>query len=435
MTNFAPYRILHLELSEGIPSIVPEPNTQGCFIVFWWHQIPLGQQLMMSEQLPLPPEAVATLAVQAITPAIGDHLFSQGFNIPVCEHLIPKFKTKMPMIEEFIGLKEPLSQLDAKFSLKEPINATFSLIICTRNRTEALSRCLRSLERLSYRPLEIIVVDNAPSSDETRQLVSSLPSIRYILEPRPGLSVARNTGIKASQGEFIAFTDDDALIHPDWLLRLYQGFKTPDIMAVTGLMLPAELETESQFIFEAGVTNFIWGYRQRTFNADFFRDTRRVGAPVWRIGAGVNMAFRRQIFDKVGYFDERLGAGASGCSEDSEMWYRIVAEGYSCRYEPTAVVFHYHRRESENFQAQIYQYMRGHVTALLIQFARYQHWGNLYRLFVDLPKYYLGLLLKTVLNWNRKMAQPYLSGIWGCLAGIKYYLLSLKSQSSKQLSN
>ena len=88
------------------------------------------------------------------------------------------------------------------------------------------------------------------------------------------------------------------------------------------------------------------------------------------------MAFRREAFERVGLFDERLGAGAAGCSEDSELWYRLLAEGHQCRYAPTAVVFHYHRTHWEELRHQTYSYMRGHVAALFFQFDRYRHWGN-----------------------------------------------------------
>ena len=110
--------------------------------------------------------------------------------------------------------------------------------------------------------------------------------------------------------------------------------------------------------------------------------TLALGPQVWRIGAGANMAFRRAVFDRVGGFDERLGAGAAGCSEDSELWYRILAGGGVCLYEPRAVVDHHHRADWRALRTQMRAYMRGHVVALLIQHARFGDRGNLYRLFV-----------------------------------------------------
>ncbi len=67
------------------------------------------------------------------------------------------------------------------------------------------------------------------------------------------------------------------------------------------------------------------------------------------------------------------------------FWYRILAEGWECQYEPMAVVYHYHRRGIEELRKQMYAYMRGHVVALLVQFEKYRHWGNLVRLLIVLP--------------------------------------------------
>src|SRR4029453_17415253 len=103
-------------------------------------------------------------------------------------------------------------------------------------------------------------------------------------------------------------------------------------MALTGLILPSALDTPAQQAFQGDVVGWGWGYRSIDFDSAFFEATKHLGVPVWRVGAGANMAFRREAFDRVGLFDERLGAGASGCSEDSEVWYRLLAEGHRCRY-------------------------------------------------------------------------------------------------------
>jgi GT2 family glycosyltransferase len=249
-----------------------------------------------------------------------------------------------------------------------------------------------------------------------------MPDIQYVLEPRPGLSVARNTGIRHSTGDIIAFTDDDVSVHPDWITRLQQSFQDSKVMAVTGLVLPGELETEAQLIFEKGFGGFTQGYHPLTFDTQFFEEMKPQGVPVWDIGAGANMAFRRNAFELVGDFDERLGAGASGCSEDSEFWYRLLAEGWVCRYEPTAVVYHYHRSNLDRLKHQMFQYMRGHVAALLVQFARYKHWGNLRRLFITLPKYYINRFVEGLRNGFQSLNRTLFSEVFGCFSGVKFYL-------------
>lgn len=160
--------------------------------------------------------------------------------------------------------------------------------------------------------------------------------------------------------------DDDLIAHPLWLVSLLAGFIKEKVGCVTGLVLPRELETVAQIAFEFVMGGFSVGFIPLVFGQDFFAKTRRFGVPVCGIGAGASMVFRREVFTAIGTFDERLGAGASGCSENSELWYRLLARGWECRYEPSAVVFHRHRLSWEALERQIVAYMKGHVAALLL---------------------------------------------------------------------
>lgn len=404
-----------------------EPDYQVLYVVFWWHSIPLGHQEISTTQLPMPATQLANLALQTITPVVGNRLLEKGFKAPLPElpkHLLQNIP---PDFHALMALEQPLTKLRER--CQEPGGSSVSVIVCTRERPEQLARCLASLQNLSQPPHEILVVDNAPTSDATHQLVSQMPGIRYVLEPQPGLSRARNTGIRYSTGDVIAFTDDDVEVHPDWCTRLQQNFDDPRVMTVTGLVLPAELETDAQLIFEKGFGYFNKGYCAKTFDSQFFEQTKHRGVPAWEVGAGANMAIRRQAFDLVGNFDERLGAGSAGCSEDSEFWYRVLAEGWCCRYEPTSVVYHYHRRDLDSLRQQIYQYMRGFVASLFVQFARYKHWGNLRRLFTSLPMHYINRFLYGLLQGFKSFNSILLAGITGFFSGLK---ISLQNSSYKQ---
>jgi GT2 family glycosyltransferase len=419
------WKVLHLDLSEGIPTLSFDSSYQGLYVVFWWHGIPLGDREISAERLPMPATQLVNLVLQTITSAVGSHLLAHEFKGDLPVGSTNPSEDMPPDFDRIVALERPLERL--RQHCLQPTAGSVSVVICTRNRPEQLARCLRSLQNLGAD--EILVVDNAPSSDATHQLVSQIPEIKYVLESRPGLSVARNTGIRHSTGDIIVFTDDDAIVHPDWITQLKQGFQDPRVMTVTGLMLPAELETEAQLIFQRGSGGPDWGYRELTFDTRFFEQMKHRGVPVWRIGAGANMAFRRQAFELVGYFDERLGAGASGCSEDSELWYRLLAEGWFCHYEPTAVVFHYHRSDLDSLKQQMYQYMRGHVAALLVQFAKYKHWGNLRRLFVALPRYYTRRFLFGLFQGFNCFNITLVAEVLGCFSGVKFYLQnSSKSQ-------
>jgi GT2 family glycosyltransferase len=425
MSSFKPIKILHIELSDTIPSLQPELGIQGLHIIFWWHDIPLGQQQIPALLLPMSAPQILELALKAISPTVVDYLLKDPSKPP------GPVKGQLP--DEFLDMllksHRPLQKISESLSLSKAKAAgmSTSVVVCTRDRPEQLERCLRSLQKLSRSTQEILVVDNAPISDATRLLVAQMPGIRYILEPRPGLSAARNTGIRCSTGDIIAFTDDDVIAHPDWITRLEQGFADPDVMVVTGLVLPAELETEAQFIFESH-SSFNLGYRTRVFDIRFFERTRRFGVPVWSIGAGANMAIRRRAFELLGNFDERLGAGTSGCSEDSEFWYRVLAEGWLCRYEPASVVYHHHRADLNSLNDQMYQYMRGHMAALLIQFEKYRHWGNLYRAFGIIPRHYLRLLARALRGCKPDLS-ILRSEVLGCMAGIKFYLRHMRRKA------
>jgi GT2 family glycosyltransferase len=234
---------------------------------------------------------------------------------------------------------------------------------------------------------QIVVVDN--SRHRTAEAVSArFSGVAYLHEPRPGLSVARNAGVRASKGALIAFTDDDVEPSPSWTMEIVRAFSGAAIDAVTGLVLPARLDTPAQCYFQFKMGGFGSECVPLIFDRRFLDETKATGAQVWRIGAGANMAFRRSVFERVGLFDERLGAGASGCSEDSELWYRLIADGGACLFEPRAFVVHHHREQWAELRRQVRAYMKGHVSALFVQAARHRHGGNIRRIFTQLPAYF-----------------------------------------------
>lgn len=273
---------------------------------------------------------------------------------------------------------------------------TASVVICTRDRPAELQRCLASLPRQTWPPHEIIVVDNASTDSRTR-LVAEAANARYVREDRPGLDIARNTGALLATSDIVAFTDDDVMLHPDWLARLVAAFDSPAIGAVTGLVLPGELLTDAQRHFEQ-YWSFGRGYERIDHDARKFALTGNRVYPAWEIGAGASMAFRREMFDRIGLFDERLDVGQAGCSGDSEYWYRVLANGYTCRYEPASVAFHFHRKSVDGLASQLYHYMRGHSAALMVQYERTGIRANLKQALLVTPRWYAWRYVKRVLR-------------------------------------
>lgn len=297
---------------------------------------------------------------------------------------------------------------------------TASVVICTRDRPRELQRCLASLRQQTYQPREMIVVDNA-SRERTVREVARAAGATYVREDRAGLDIARNTGARHATSAIVAYTDDDVLLHRRWLERLVAAFNEPKVEAATGLVLPAELATEAQRHFEM-YWGFGRGYVRHDFDAACFESfAGRGGFPAWDVGAGANMAFRRDLLERVGFFDERLDAGQAGCSGDSELWYRLIAGGSLCRYEPSAVAFHFHRRTMEGLSKQIFYYMRGHVAALLVQFERTGIVDNRARAFSILPRAY-GRRLWNRLRGRKAPEDLFLrEEVLGYLSGLLFY--------------
>jgi GT2 family glycosyltransferase len=280
---------------------------------------------------------------------------------------------------------------------------TVSIIICTLDRPLELKNCLTALANqdttISY---EVIVADNNPNSNLTPLIVSDY-KVRYVTEDRRGSSYARNAGIKASQGQLIVCLDDDVIVSPNWLDNLVKPFENPEVACVTGLVLPESLEAESARLFEeyGGLGR---GLESKKFDKTVFK--KKIGIiPTWQIGATASAAFRFSIFQNpaIGPFNETLGAGvATGCSEDTYLFYKILKAGYTCVYEPRAVVYHKHRQNLEELNRQIFNYSKGHVAYHLLTLIHERDWRVLPYLFFSLPRKML-----TRFNQTRKKKSSY----------------------------
>jgi GT2 family glycosyltransferase len=410
--------VIHVDLAREFPPLMTTAD-ELC-VVFWWCGVPLGHAKLGQDRLPLPPAAVVDLMATTVAPAVLARLSA----------LPPAGGAPALESQPLHRLRRELESARQQSVEERP---ACSVVICTRNRPEQLASCLHSLERQSFPPLEILVIDNAPASDATRRLVEDQPGLRYVLEPRSGLDIARNTGIRQSTGPIVAFTDDDVVLHEHWISGMQRAFRDPEVAVVTGPVLAAEIDTEAQAIFEDH-WGFNRGYCRKDFGPDFFRATRARACPVWEIGAGASMAIRRSVLQEIGGFDERLDVGAAGCNGDSELWYRVLAAGGTCRYDPDVVAFHSHRRNMVALQRQIHYYMRGFVVALLIQFERTGDLGNLRHLILTLPAWYLRLLLRGVRRgWSGRQATLG-AELTGAISGLRFYLRHRRPRRRPQAS-
>jgi len=232
-----------------------------------------------------------------------------------------------------------------------------TIAVCTRDKVDNLELCLASLLNLEYPKTELIVVDNAPSDNSTKNFVEMFSKkIKYICEPTPGLSWARNRAIKEANGEIIAFTDDDVVVDKLWINEIFSVFKEePDTMAVTGLVIPYEMETYPQFLFEQ-YGGFGRGFERKCYKWIPFNNEKasKYFGGTGKCGTGANMAFRKKIFNEIGFFDPTLGVGTpTNGGEDLEYFFRIISAEFPLVYEPNAVVRHRHRKSYEELKTQL----------------------------------------------------------------------------------
>lgn len=233
-----------------------------------------------------------------------------------------------------------------------PLHTPATVAVCTRNRPDDIKRCLAAFMEMHDDGQEFLIVDNCPSTDDTYHVVAEFGDrVRYVREDRPGLNIARNRALREAKHEIVAFNDDDAVPQPDWLRALVQNFTHPDILAVTGLTMPLELETEAQVVFER-ISPFSRGYERRVHWGNR-QNALRAGS----VGAGANMALRRSLLTTVGPFDEALDSGMPTKSGgDTEIFARILSQGYHIVYDPAALSWHRHRRTWAELHSTMYGY-------------------------------------------------------------------------------
>lgn len=397
--KFYPYDITHLHLN-GDQIIAPDVASNAAYVVIWWRDIPVGE-LFIERGTSFSSKEFYYLVIDAIKETVDQYAIKQALK-PGQYNL------------------HALQKIFAAYTdIALPASVDISVIICTRNRPQYVKKCLESLGKIVCAPKEIIVVDNAPANDETKNIISQFPNVTYYKEPRPGLDIARNAGITQATSPIVAYVDDDVTVHPHCFYWIWKTFEDASIGAITGLVLAAELQTEAQYIFEKE-WRFNRGYQEKVYDSSFFNSTLKHGPPVWQIGAGANMAFRKSILEETGNFDERLDVGAAGCNGDSELWFRILAKGFSIAYNPRAVVEHEHRKEMEALKKQLYNYMRGFTVAALIQQKFCRQAGYTRHVFLRLPKWYLKELGKGFPKYNMRYATIF-SEIRGMLSGLFYY--------------
>jgi GT2 family glycosyltransferase len=357
--GFAPALIVDVELTGPLPPVRYDGRHRRVWVLARLHGEPVGSCLLPLDASGLAPGQFAALLWPELRAPVTARFAAAGLPSPG-----PLTGT---------GLAADPSAWPFLRRRREALAAApfVSVVVCTRDRADRLAVCLRHLERQEYPRFEIVVVDNAPAGDAVRVLVEARPRrvpYRYVVERRGGLSWARNAGVAASAGDILAFLDDDEEPDGRWLAGLAAGFaRGPDIGCVTGMIAPAQLETQVQEWFES----FGGHSKGRGFSPAIFsrRGPQSPLFPLPPFGAGGNMAFRREALSRIGGFDVAMGAGTPArASEDTLAFTLVLLAGYRIAYEPAALVRHNHYAEPDGLRRQLRGYGTGlaaYYTALL----------------------------------------------------------------------
>lgn len=251
---------------------------------------------------------------------------------------------------------------------------TASVVVATRDRPELLRICVESVLDQSHAALEVVVVDNAPSSDATARLIAEEPGwqgrVRYVREQTPGLGRAHNAALPHVRGDVVAITDDDVVVDRHWLASLLEAFVVHGAGCVTGPIVPLELRTREQSWVEQ-YGGFTRGYTDRVSSLEQPpADDRLFPFTAGRLGSGANMAFTRATLREIGGFDPSLGAGTPARGgDDLAAFARTVLAGARIAYTPDAVVRHRHHADYEALRRMAHGYGVGlgaYLTSLVL---------------------------------------------------------------------
>jgi GT2 family glycosyltransferase len=216
----------------------------------------------------------------------------------------------------------------------------FSIIIATFERVESLRRLLRGIHE-NFGKLgiehEVIVANNARDEVIAQKIDHVVHELRgragagfsVVREPLPGKCRAQNAAIRVARGKVLAFFDDDVEMVPDWLTAASDFFQHKVFDVMQGpILVPVELRHNQEFLRVQ--------QRFRTINFVQYPSTQNQIQTL----TGANIAVRHEVFFRVGCFNEELGPGRSGISEDVEFAQRVIRSGGRIGYEHRAAVYH-----------------------------------------------------------------------------------------------
>jgi glycosyltransferase involved in cell wall biosynthesis len=266
-----------------------------------------------------------------------------------------------------------------------------SIAICTRDRADDLHRCLSSIAPLICDSVEVMVIDNDPPDNRTRDVAALFP-VRYFRQARRCVNWARARAIRLARHEVVLYVDDDVAIDGRrWLDEMRRPFLDPHVGAVTGAVEPLELSTEGQYLHEVH-SSFYRGFARKVHHLQ-----KTPPAAAGLVGAGASMGVRRSTALEYSIFDAELDGGSAAKSGgDVYGLYRILHAGYQIVYAPGALAFHRHRKTYDDLERMLYGYSVGGYCVLLSAFIRERDLDALIIGAIWFRQYHLAELWKTL---------------------------------------
>ncbi len=286
-----------------------------------------------------------------------------------------------------------------------------SVVVCTRDRPEALRTCLESISRSLLLPREVVVIDQS-SNDGAKLVAAECISnsdlhIRYYQHNGIGHTTARNIGIRMSLGYIIAFTDDDCVVDKSWLQAICTAFEKSCANCICGQTIAASHHERPK------------SARLSTFRPLRPRTVRGLCNPLM-VGRGNNMAFRRSDLLKIGGFNEKIGVGTSVyAGDDTDIFYRLILAKGTIAVTPEVII---HHAQPDNWQMVIRK-KRGYAISFSAIFAGKAMHGDIYAGMLLLGKFMyeaVFLLLGGVLSMRRHVAEIGWHSLMGSLSGLKF---------------
>lgn len=216
-------------------------------------------------------------------------------------------------------VKKKMFKTSSREGVKEPL---VSIIIIERNVKEYIRNCLDSMLNQTYKNIEIIVCDGN-STDGTKEIIQKeyvVKGVKLLVDEGKGPGIATNLALRHSKGEIIAFTFGDEEASPQWIEKMLKHFTDPSVFGVFGPVFFKKKE-------KSGLLRKFGEYKLRRKWLKGCSSLKHVG--------NTNCAYRRELFEKIGYFREDMVD-----AYDSEFSYRAVKAGYKLIFEPEAIVYH-----------------------------------------------------------------------------------------------